>query len=199
MKKASGTKQKIVSTAWRLFFQQGYENTTVEDIIKESGTSKGSFYHYFEGKDSLLSTLSELFDEQYEKIMESVDPDMNSIDLLVYLNKELFTTIEKTVAIDLLQRLLSTQLITAGNKHLLNRNRTYFRVLRQIISQGQEKDEVSKEISVNSIMKDYAMMERGLMYDWCLSGGDYSLPAYSEKIMKKFCEQYRETSSDKTK
>ena len=57
-KKAKTTKKKIVSAAWKLFYEQGYDNTTVDDIVEESGTSKGSFYHYFEGKDALLSSLS---------------------------------------------------------------------------------------------------------------------------------------------
>ncbi len=35
--------------------RQGYEDTTVEEIIEASGTSRGSFYHYFDGKDALLS------------------------------------------------------------------------------------------------------------------------------------------------
>ena len=56
------TKTKIVSAAWKLFYEQGYDSTTVEDIIKESGTSKGSFYHYFDSKDSLLGSLFYLFD-----------------------------------------------------------------------------------------------------------------------------------------
>ena len=60
-KKAKTTKKKIVSAAWKLFYEQGYDNTTVDDIVEESGTSKGSFYHYFEGKDALLSSLSFLF------------------------------------------------------------------------------------------------------------------------------------------
>ena len=38
----------------------------MEEIIFESETSKGSFYHYFDGKDALLSSLSVLFDERYE-------------------------------------------------------------------------------------------------------------------------------------
>ena len=43
----------------KLFYEQGYDNTDlVDDIVEESGTSKGSFYHYFEGKDALLSSLS---------------------------------------------------------------------------------------------------------------------------------------------
>ena len=42
-KKNRNTKGKIVSAAWDLFYRQGYENTTVEEIIEESGTSRGSF------------------------------------------------------------------------------------------------------------------------------------------------------------
>ena len=40
--------------AWRLFDEKGYENTTIDEIILQSGTSKGSFYHYYSGKDELL-------------------------------------------------------------------------------------------------------------------------------------------------
>ena len=51
---ARNTKGRIISAAWKLFYEQGYEDTTVEDIVFESETSKGSFYHYFDGKDALL-------------------------------------------------------------------------------------------------------------------------------------------------
>ena len=51
-KNARNTRGKIVEAAWQLFYEQGYEDTTVEEIIAESGTSRGSFYHYFEGKDA---------------------------------------------------------------------------------------------------------------------------------------------------
>ena len=69
-KNSRNTKGRIVSAAWKLFYEQGYENTTVEEIIAESGTSKGSFYHYFGGKDALLETLSMIFDEKYEELQE---------------------------------------------------------------------------------------------------------------------------------
>ena len=46
-KSSRNTKARIVSAAWKLFYEQGYEETTVEEIIFESETSKGSFYHYF--------------------------------------------------------------------------------------------------------------------------------------------------------
>ena len=69
-KSSRNTKARIVSAAWKLFYEQGYEETTVEEISFESETSKGSFYHYFDGKDALLSSLSVLFDERYEELMQ---------------------------------------------------------------------------------------------------------------------------------
>ena len=74
-KNSRNTKGRIIQAAWQLFYQQGYDDTTVEEIIEASGTSRGSFYHYFEGKDALLSSVSFLFDEKYEELMACMDPE----------------------------------------------------------------------------------------------------------------------------
>lgn len=182
----NSTKKKIVSAAWKLFYEQGYDDTTVDEIVEESGTSKGSFYHYFEGKDALLSSLSFLFDEKYEELMAVINPEMNSFDKLLFLNRELFGMIENTIPIDLLARLYSTQLITHGDKHLLDSSRIYYRLLRQIAIEGQGRGEISSDYSVNEIVKVYAMCERALLYDWCICNGDYSLKKYGTQMMPVF-------------
>lgn len=192
MKKSTkNTKGKIVSAAWKLFYEYGYDETTVEDIIYESKTSKGSFYHYFEGKDSLLGTLSFLFDEKYEELKPRISEDMNSVDVLIFLNRELFAMIEDSIAINLLSGLLSTQLVTKGEKHLLDRNRVYYKLLRQIVSKGQEKGEIRTDLSVGEVVKLYAMAERSLMYDWCLCNGEYSLTSYARNAMPIFLSGIR--------
>ena len=185
------TKKKIVSAAWQLFYEQGYDDTTVDDIIRQSGTSKGSFYHYFEGKDALLSTMSLLFDEKYEELMETMDDSMDSFEKLLFLNMELFTMIENTVPLDLLARMYSTQLVTRGDKHLLDRNRTYYKVLRKITLEGQERGELRSDMSVNEITKLYALCERALLYDWCICEGDYSLKKYARDMMPRFLRDLR--------
>ena len=189
-KNARNTKGRIISAAWRLFYEQGYEDTTVEDIVFESETSKGSFYHYFDGKDALLGTLAYVFDEKYEELMETMDPSMTGMEKLIYLNHELFAMIDGGISMDLLARLLSTQLLAKGEKHLLDRNRTYFKLLRQIISQGQKDGQLRTDRTVNEIVKAYALWERALMYDWCLSGGEYSLVAYTDSVTPMFLQSY---------
>ena len=185
------TRGRIINAAWELFYEQGYEATIIEEIIERSGTSKGSFYHYFEGKDALLGSLSFLFDEKYAELKETLDPQMHAFDKLMYLNRELFRMIEDRVSMDLLARLISTQLVTHGEKHLLDHNRIYYRLLRTIIAEGQAKGELKAEFSVNEIVKTYALLERALMYDWCLCGGEYSLAVYSQRMLPRFMEDYR--------
>ena len=182
-KTARNTKGKIITAAWDLFYEQGYEDTTIEEIIDKSGTSKGSFYHYFEGKDALLGSLSYIFDEEYEKLQSEIDDSMHSFDVLLFLNAKLFSVIEERIDIDLLTRLYSTQLVTKGEKHLLDSKRLYYKLLRKIVSDGQKKGELTEEMSVNEIVKLYAMCERSLLYDWCLCNGDYSLKNYAKTTM----------------
>ena len=189
-KNAKNTKGKIVSAAWQLFYEQGYDNTTVEEIVDASGTSRGSFYHYFDGKAALLSSLSYLFDEKYDELAESMNPDLSPIEKLNLMNQELFLMIDNTVSVDLLSQLFATQLITNGERHMMSPNRTYYKLLRQVISEGKQNGTFREEFSVNDIAKAYAMFERGLMYDWCISGGSYSLCQYSQSVLPLFLNSF---------
>ncbi len=185
-KNSRNTKSKIVSAAWKLFYDNGYESTTIEDIIFESGTSKGSFYHYFESKDALLGSLAYLFDEKYEELEGEINQESDSIENLLFLNRKLFEMIENTVDLELIKRLYSTQLVTKTEKQLLDHNRVYYRLLRKIVISGQDKNEITKQMSVNEIVKYYAFCERAMIYDWCLCNGDYSLSDSASKMMPFF-------------
>lgn len=190
-KNTRNTKGRIIEAAWRLFYRQGYDDTTVEEIIAESGTSRGSFYHYFEGKDALLSSLSYLFDEKYEALMDTMDPAMDCFEQLMYLNRELFAMIENSISLDLLARLYSAQLVSRGDKSLLDHNRTYYKLLRQIVQQGQERGELRADVTVNEMVRVYALCERALIGDWCLANGDYSLFQYGKTMMPMFFQGFR--------
>ena len=176
------TKSRIVSAAWKLFYEQGYEDTTIEEIIEVSGTSKGSFYHYFEGKDALLGSLAYMMDEKYEELEPGIAEDADSYEVLLYLNHELMIMIEDSINLELLTELYSTQLTTRGEKPLLDHDRTYCKLLRRIITRGRERGELIPDLGVGEMVRYYAMCERALLYEWCLRKGEYSL---SEEAARK--------------
>jgi len=47
-------KERIYETSLALFRSQGYEATTVDQIMKQSGLAKGTFFNYFPTKDAVL-------------------------------------------------------------------------------------------------------------------------------------------------
>ena len=185
-KNSSQTRSRIVSAAWNLFYRYGYENTTIDDIVELSQTSKGSFYHYFSSKDSLLSSLSVLFDDKYEELMDTMAPELDPMEKLLLINRELFLMIENTVSVSILAQLFSSQLTSKTDRTLLDPERTYYKLLRQIAIEGKEQGLFRPDLSVNDITRAYAMYERAMMYDWCISSGNYSLCQYSEKMLPLF-------------
>lgn len=58
-----GPREKLIQTANQLFYEQGYRNTGISQIISEADCARASFYHYFKSKDELciayLRTLNE--------------------------------------------------------------------------------------------------------------------------------------------
>ncbi|MBR6785373.1 MAG: TetR/AcrR family transcriptional regulator [Clostridia bacterium] len=194
-KDSRNTRMKIINAAWELFYESGYESTTIEDIVERSETSKGTFYHHFNGKDALLSTLSYLFDDKYELLESEIDLDGDAYQTLLMLNKELFFMIENRISLDLLARMYSTQLVTTGDKHLLDNNRTYFKLLRKVIIHGQQNGQLRSDVSTNEILKAYALFERALLYDWCICNGNYSLCNYSQFLLPMFLNGFKTLNS----
>ena len=137
-RKRSSTKSRIVKAAWNLFYKKGYDKTTVEDIIALSKTSKGTFYHYFKGKEALLNSISDLFDSKYEDLQSKIDPDLSAYDTLLYLNRELFHMIETSIDVNLIAFLYSSQLVTKDHRSLLDEQRLYFTWLREILEHAED-------------------------------------------------------------
>ncbi|MCI8503080.1 MAG: TetR/AcrR family transcriptional regulator [Dorea sp.] len=191
-RKRQPTKTRIVKAAWNLFYKNGYDHTTVEDIIAASKTSKGTFYHYFKGKEALLNSLSYLFDEKYEELYNTIDHSLSSYDKLLLLNCELFCMIEESVDIHLLAYLYSSQLITKDKKSLSDKKRFYFKWITEIISDGLERGEFRNTSTAEELMDIYAMYERALLYDWALFKGSFSLSEYSNKLLPHVLDTFIE-------
>lgn len=189
-RKRRSTKSRIVKAAWNLFYKNGYDNTTVEEIITASKTSKGTFYHYFKGKEALLNSLSELFDQKYEELYAVVDPDMTAYDKLLFLNHELFYMIETSVDISLLAFLYSSQLTTKDKKSLADQKRFYFKWISEIIDDALKSGEFSNTSTTEELMNIYAMYERALLYDWALFNGKLPLTIYSDKLLPHVLDMF---------
>lgn len=189
--KKKSAKSRIVAAAWQLFYEKGYNGTTVDDIIELSDTSKGSFYYYFNTKDELLNTLSVILDEFYEELEANMNPDMNSFAKLLHINYEAHKMMEEKISLELIASLYSTQLVAQGQRHLLDQNRRYYKLVNKIIAEGQGRRQIRSDIPASDITRYFTMCERALVSDWCLNKGEYSLAEYSRECMPVMLEHFK--------
>ena len=60
-----------------------------------------------------------------------------------------------------------------------------------LIEEGQKTGEFSKEDSAENLADNYASLERGMIYDWCLKGGSYSLREKGKQLLPIYLQSLR--------
>ena len=68
-------KGEILDAAEKLFMEQGYEQTSVNDILEASGVAKGSLYHHYSSKEDVLDGVLQRITEQIVAQMEAIAQD----------------------------------------------------------------------------------------------------------------------------
>jgi len=78
-------KQQILQAAMTCFARTGYHKTTMDDIVKESGLSKGALYWYFKSKKELFIFMIQELMEQMSVAWQAIadQPDVSATDKLV--------------------------------------------------------------------------------------------------------------------
>jgi AcrR family transcriptional regulator len=77
-RKIRNVHQQVLGTAIRLFTEQGYFNTSVPAIVRESGVSTGSIYHHFGDKEGVAIALFNNLVERMEKEFDDIEHRNNN-------------------------------------------------------------------------------------------------------------------------
>ena len=181
-------RQTIMDAAWDLFYKKGYENTTINDIIRQAGTSKGGFYYYFRAKDELLNSLYSFFDQEYEKFYKTMDKSLNSLIQLKQLGQYVSYFIEGNVSPEFLCALYKSQLSNQTQENFLSTDRYYIKLVKKIITEGQKKGEIRDDIPVDKLAHDVLVIERGIFVDWCVQAGSFSLGYFGAQSFEFYSE-----------
>ncbi|MCP8884271.1 TetR/AcrR family transcriptional regulator [Devosia sp. XJ19-1] len=69
---AEERREQILDHAQALFFEKGYDRTTVQDLMAAAGVSKGGFYHHFSAKEDVLEAINVRLAAVSVKVIEEV-------------------------------------------------------------------------------------------------------------------------------
>ena len=78
------TVRKILDTAERLFIEMGYDRTSLQEIIDETGLSKGAIYHHFASKEDIFYAVCDRIGRRNGEVLSRVrdDPSLNGLEKL---------------------------------------------------------------------------------------------------------------------
>lgn len=178
-------RELLLQAAWKLFYRKGYQDTTMEDILREANCSKGRFYYYFRAKAELLDSLYEMFDRKYEEFYQGIRRDADSFTQLLELNRFMFDFMSSRIGRELLTSLYISQLSRTTGIRFWGEQRAFVRILLEIVENGQKRGEIRRDIDSHTLAADIVAEERSQLISWCLSDEDYSLAEVSLPKLKR--------------
>ena len=188
MKHKGQTKDKIISASWELFSRQGYDSTTIDDIISLAGISRGTFYHHFSSKEELLFTMAHLFDESYESWETSLSSGMDAREKLLSFTRYSLGAVEFSPYKSFLAELYGMEVMTQFERFILNSSRYYYGITSRLITECKAAGYIDKSYSTEELVKWYTMLKRGLTYNWLLMRHQFSLSEYGDTMVTFFLD-----------
>ncbi len=74
------TRERILDAALDVFSSKGYHDSSVDDVVRESNTSKGAVYFHFANKQQLFVALVDKFANLLERrVTEAIEQETNSV------------------------------------------------------------------------------------------------------------------------
>lgn len=181
---AEETKSKIIEIGVKLILENGFDNVSVEDITKECGISKGSFYTYFKTKEDFIQILyNSPFKELENEISQMINKDI--FEKLNYYFFHYIKKVEKT-GIQIIRQWIKN-VVDPNAKNIDNsfsklKHDTEF--LRKILENAVVDNQLMQEIPIDLVTNFIIDEMYGMIVCWCMSDGNLKL----SECTKIYCE-----------
>ena len=181
------TEKKIAKAAIALFKEKGYENTSITEICKKSGVTKGTFYYHFSGKDDITYAFYDgLFSEMGDVLPEILMIDNAKEQLWRMLEYSIDHTIAlgpqvlKAFIISDIQRgmhFFSPYKCISSSKNTRNQHQ----IQLNLIKKGQKSKEI-RNGDPEMMLHTFISALMGIAMDWASNGGAYDEKAELRKV-----------------
>lgn len=182
---AMETQNEIRKAALELFSKHSFNDVTIDDITTLAGVSKGSFYTHFTSKESVLVDEFRNIDSAYIKLMETIDPEMATIEKLLLLVREMCTYISQVVDVNFMKIVYSSQIADSKSISILNnKDRKLYQYVKELMQEGVERKELILHADLETSVRWFLRCSWGLIYDWCLYDGDFDVVEEGQRFFK---------------
>ena len=144
------SRQKILKASRRLFRENGYENTMIEEVAAKAEVSKATLYNYFPNKDSLLVGTMDDVTESFEKFIKGFDSQMKA-DEKIYMAMK-FLILDSVPFVGISRRILF--LNGCRDSEMFGKANTIKNIFGVMVKQAQEEGIFKSELTDKDIVDE---------------------------------------------
>lgn len=168
--KKAKTKKRIFEIAMELFLRQGYEATTIEQIVIQADVAKGTFFNHFPTKDAILSDLGRQRMEMAQgKLAEKLGYFNGSTEKIFCLMKVFGQMNEESREITALVMREMLGKLLSGFEQEKDNQQQLKQVLMQLIQDGQKSGEFASTVDAGQVA-DILLATYFFTLSWWLEG-----------------------------
>ena len=171
------TRDLILETAFKSFLEKGYDNISLNEIIKRTGMTKGAFYYFFSNKEQLLKETVEKYIFSYiaaygGEVIKSGRTAAETMYMMADVMAGMFDVVCERTGVEADPRDFYSLFMTVlgKNNDLYKRNNKYQASLRvrieELITRGIESGEFRSDINAAEVVYMTSSMLHGIMFDW---------------------------------
>lgn len=180
--KGEKTKQKLFTSAVRLFERYDFNEVTVDRIVEDAGVAKGTFYIYFESKDALIAAfLSDYVketDTDYRAILDSFPPETPASQVLLGLAGKITDKLTNTIGLLSMRTVYKLMLTNSFDMSAVSGyNRDLYFLFTDVLEKGIQNKEFNFSMPTSELARHFVMAVRGLSFEWCIRYPDFDLEA----------------------
>ncbi len=197
MKRTSDTEQRIIQAALQIFVRNGYHGTSVSEITRKVGMTKGALYSHFSGKGELLLRIIDEYKSRFiggmTQALEECSGDamdrihrvfsfnsrfaLKNQDLCVFLT---FLTSELNADVDFVPALNSVY-------------REYRKIISAVVRQGIRQGIFKKDLDPETVALTFIALHDGALHQWVLNrnhlDGELYVRTYREVFLHGLVKQ----------
>lgn len=182
VRRSAEIRDRLFRAALHQFAQNGFAETTVEDITEAADLGKGTFFNYFPSKDHILMAFAEMQIRKLELFVHDVRGTREPMPQVLRALMARMTE-EPIRHPEIIRALIQANLTSAAVRRemalLHDRNRE---LLAELICGGQQRGDVRADLPAEEIAQVWRQMIFGTLLFWSLIG-DNSLPQRIESAI----------------
>ena len=184
---AIASRKHILNTAMELTVDRGFAQVSIQDICQKAGVSTGAFYHYFKSKEEIVLAWYEGSDARYrDEIIPALMADQTK-NMCEKIEKYLFemASYAEKIGVEMITQLYRAQM-GVDNTSFIYGARALPEGLLNLILEGQEKGEISREVAAEQIKEELLIIMRGNILHWCQCKGEYALSDRAPQLVRRY-------------